>query len=94
MTTELLYKEMEHLLEDENRAWGYFSKIAPASFARMGTLRPQLLFFGYFLDKNGREWHSYDRLIPLAKQMEWMRKGLNIRFKLNKKLYVLIKSYK
>lgn len=77
---------MEHLLEDENRAWHYYSKIAPGSFARMGTLRPQLLFFGFFEDKMGTTWHSYDRIIPMSKLMEWMRHG----FKYVTKIFFVI----
>jgi len=72
--SELLYKEMEHFLEDEKRAWRYLKNVSPGSFARIGTLRPQLIFFGSFTDENGKEWMSYDKDIPEEVLQAWFKK--------------------
>ena len=72
--TDLLYKEMEHFLEDEKRAWRYLRKVPESSFARIGTLRPQLVFFGSYTDENGKEWMSYDQVIPEDVLQAWFKK--------------------
>ena len=62
---------MEHFLSNETRAWQYLDAIPASESARRSVLRPQLLFFGYFQDKSGRIWRSYDRTIPDAILSEW-----------------------
>lgn len=71
--TEILYKEMEDFLQSFEHAEKVIRRIPPTSFARLGTYRSQLLYFGYFTDKNGREWHSYDYELPDEIMNEWVR---------------------
>ena len=47
----LLYKEMETLLKSYEHAQKVMSQIHPAAFARLGTYRSELLYFGYYTDE-------------------------------------------
>ena len=49
--TDLLYKEMEHFLQSIEHAKKVIKGIPPSAFARLGTYRSELLYFGYFIDK-------------------------------------------
>ena len=49
--TDVLYKEMEDFLQSFEHAEKVIRRIPPTSFARLGTYRSQLLYFGYFTDK-------------------------------------------
>ena len=47
----LLYKEMETLLQSYENAQKVMNQINPAAFARLGTYRSELLYFGYYTDE-------------------------------------------
>ena len=49
--TDILYKEMETMLESTEKAKKIIKEINPAAFARLGTYRSELLYFGYFTDE-------------------------------------------
>lgn len=50
-STDVLYKEMEDFLQSFEHAEKVIRRIPPTSFARLGTYRSQLLYFGYYTDK-------------------------------------------
>jgi len=60
--TDVLYKKMETMLASTETAHQIINQINPAAFARLGTYRSELLYFGYFIDETGHEWHSGFRL--------------------------------
>lgn len=85
--TDILYKEMETMLESTETAHRIINQINPAAFARLGTYRSELLYFGYFIDEvsyclliivkftffqMGHEWHSYDEKLPDTIVLKWM----------------------
>ena len=49
--TDILYKEMEDFLQSIQHAKQVIASIPPTSFARLGTYRSELLYFGYYTDK-------------------------------------------
>ena len=49
--TDVLYKEMETMLASTETAHRIMNHINPAAFARLGTYRSELLYFGYFIDE-------------------------------------------
>jgi len=71
--TDVLYKEMETMLASTEKAHRIINQINPAAFARLGTYRSELLYFGYFIDEMGHEWHSYDKKIPDSIVLKWMQ---------------------
>ena len=50
-STEILYKEMEDFLQSTEHARKVIASIPATSFARLGTYRSELLYFGYYTDK-------------------------------------------
>ena len=50
-STDVLYAEMEDFLQSFEHAEKVIRRIPPTSFARLGTYRSQLLYFGYYTDK-------------------------------------------
>ena len=56
--TDVLYKEMEDFLQSFEHAEKVIRRIPPTSFARLGTYRSQLLYFGYFTDKVNSSFSS------------------------------------
>ena len=66
---------MEHLLANQTRSWTYFDNLPEYVNPRLVTLRPMLLYFGYYRDLSGKLWKSYDKEIPKSVLIDWFRLG-------------------
>merc|ERR1712003_528420 len=72
---------MEHFLLNKDTATDIIKQISQSDYARLWTYRLQLIFFGYFRDKNHYLWTANNHKLTPAKVHEWAE-HINTEFEL------------